>query len=246
MKLATGLIGSVSGSQGGLTASHNRGGAYLRTRVIPTDPLTTRQATVRGIFGGLVSRWTNILTPLQRAGWDTYGNLITRTDTLGNSYTLTGQQAFLRCNTARIQAALAFPTTSWGVIDDAPAIADLGTPASGIISATMAATLFTIAVDIAGGAADDGGVFISVGQPVNVSRNFYKGPWRLASVQDDSDLTAGDLTTSVQMTPAAVTSVWPGPYGPIAVGSRVPLKINVAYSDGRYSSDFISFATVTV
>ena len=43
-----GMIGSMfSGSSGGVTASHNRGGYYLRQRVVPSDPASTLQLKVR-------------------------------------------------------------------------------------------------------------------------------------------------------------------------------------------------------
>ncbi|KKM06452.1 hypothetical protein LCGC14_1743870, partial [marine sediment metagenome] len=47
MLFKSGLITQGSGSIGGLTASHNRGGMYFRARTIPTNPATSFQTVVR-------------------------------------------------------------------------------------------------------------------------------------------------------------------------------------------------------
>ena len=39
--MKTTIVGPLSGSFGGLTASHNRGGQYLRQRSTPTNPNST-------------------------------------------------------------------------------------------------------------------------------------------------------------------------------------------------------------
>ena len=44
------IVASLSGSLGGITASHNRFGAYLRERVIPVNPGTQPQVIVRNAF----------------------------------------------------------------------------------------------------------------------------------------------------------------------------------------------------
>ena len=48
--LFKGTIGAAySGKIGGVVASHNRGGQYFRQHVIPTDPATGLQSTMRAI-----------------------------------------------------------------------------------------------------------------------------------------------------------------------------------------------------
>lgn len=91
------LIGRLSRSAGSTTAGHNRFGAYLRNRVIPTNPSTSKQTAVRGSLGTLSTAWRG-LTAGQRAGWTALGASIVRTDSLGQTYTLTGQQAFVSLN----------------------------------------------------------------------------------------------------------------------------------------------------
>lgn len=91
------LLGPLSRSAGSTTASHNRFGTYLRNRVIPTNPNTTKQAAARATMASLSAGW-RALSAGNRAGWTALGSQMTRLDTLGNSYTLTGLQAYTSVN----------------------------------------------------------------------------------------------------------------------------------------------------
>lgn len=105
-----------SGSYAGLTASRNRYGQYMRTRASPVNPNTTFQATVRARFAQLAQDYRAI-TASQRLGWADLGNQIVRTDSLGQSYTLTGAQAYSLVNGNKLAAGDA-------VVSDAPALSE--------------------------------------------------------------------------------------------------------------------------
>lgn len=94
MKYSPGLlVGQLSRSVGSTTASHNRFGPYFRSRVIPVNPNTSTQVTQRQFLHDASQGWRG-LTANQRAAWTALGLEITRTDTLGVPYTLTGLQAY--------------------------------------------------------------------------------------------------------------------------------------------------------
>jgi hypothetical protein len=76
------FVGVLSRSQGSTTASHNRFGAYLRNRIIPVNPNTSKQADARATLASNSSRYRT-LSEGQRAGWAALGAQITRLDTLG-------------------------------------------------------------------------------------------------------------------------------------------------------------------
>lgn len=113
------LIGQLSKSAGSTTGSHNRFGAYLRNRVVPVNPNTTKQAAQRAIIQAASAGW-RALSDTQRAGWAALGLLMTRQDSLGQTYNLTGLQAYTSnyrntktIGTAQLSAAPALvePTT---------------------------------------------------------------------------------------------------------------------------------------
>lgn len=91
------LIGRISRSAGSTTFGHNRVGAYFRNRVIPTNPVTGPQTLVRGNFGTLAAAYRT-LTSTQQADWIALGANMIRTDSLGQTYDLTGLQAYEAIN----------------------------------------------------------------------------------------------------------------------------------------------------
>ena len=103
-----------SGSQAGTTASRNRFGQYKRTRAIPVNPATAAQGVVRARMAGNSAAW-RLLTAAQRAGWNDLGLSMTRSDSLGQSYNLQGNQAYASVNNIRAVCGLA-------PVADAPAI----------------------------------------------------------------------------------------------------------------------------
>lgn len=91
------LLGQLSKSAGSTTAAHNRNGSYLRIKVIPTNPRTSLTTFARGVVSAFASAWRT-LTAAQRNGWAILGSAMLRSDSLGNPYTLSGQQAYISIN----------------------------------------------------------------------------------------------------------------------------------------------------
>ena len=92
------ILGSLRGSIGGNTFSHNRGGDYVRRRVSPTNPNSTRQQTMRTFLGSLAALWGSTLTPAERGQWNTWADNQNKEGPLGNSISLTGINAFVWLN----------------------------------------------------------------------------------------------------------------------------------------------------
>lgn len=82
-----------SGSTAGTTSSRNRFGQYRRTRAMPTQPRTALQLAIRSQLAGASTIWRT-LTQEIRDAWTVYGATILKTDSLGQTYSLTGSQAF--------------------------------------------------------------------------------------------------------------------------------------------------------
>lgn len=129
------LIEPRSGSYQGLTFSRNRNGQYLRTRATPVNPNSTAQSAVRARQSNNAAAWRG-LTDVQREGWDSLGLSMSRTDALGQTYTLTGFQAYCSINNNNLAAGNA-------IVSTAPALTDPGTLLTATITLTNAA--FSIA-----------------------------------------------------------------------------------------------------
>lgn len=93
------FVGALSGSAGGLTGSHNKGGAYLRERAIPTNPNSSRQQATRTQFGKFAGWWSSELTQAQRDAWNTYAQNHTIVDSIGQDIYINGISWFIMFNT---------------------------------------------------------------------------------------------------------------------------------------------------
>src|SRR5882757_7200221 len=92
-----------SGSYQGVTSSRNRYGQYVRSRATPVQPNTTFQLNQRARFTTNAAGWRSI-TDAQRAGWLSLGLMISRTDSLGQTYTLNGFGAYCSVNNNKLDA----------------------------------------------------------------------------------------------------------------------------------------------
>jgi len=107
-----GMGGQLSGSVGGVVASRNAGGAYLRNRTVPVNPNSLRQQQSRLGFAASAIAW-RALTAAQRAGWDSYAVATPVLNRLGENITISGLAMYVRTNAFRENTVL-------GQLPDAP------------------------------------------------------------------------------------------------------------------------------
>lgn len=91
------MIATASGSIGGQTFSHNKGGAYVRTRAIPTNPSSEAQLRQRSILQSLSSGFQD-LTSGERLAWFDWAQQNPGTNALGRSFLMDGKQAYVKLN----------------------------------------------------------------------------------------------------------------------------------------------------
>lgn len=201
------LIGRLSRSAGATTAAHNRFGAYLRNRVIPTNPQSVKQTAVRSAFSNNAAAWRD-LTPVQRAGWAELGAQMTRTDSLGQTYTYTGLNAFVsvRTNNGTYGSTLsvnppvlATPTAPTGVTLD--------------VTAGIGATVEIAWTSGALGASTKLAVFAA--PPVSAGINFLP-PSRFKLLQ---------VSSAAATSPLDVVTAYELLFGPLQAGEKVVLRL---------------------
>ena len=222
MKFSGGIIGSAfSGSAGGITASRNRFGSYLRDRIVPVNPNTPAQQAVRGFMASLSNDWIDVLTQVQRDDWTTYADNVTLIDALGAPINVTGMNMYVRSNIPALQAGLSRQ-------DDAPSIFDLGAFTNPSLVATASGPTLDVAFDNTDAwANEDGAAMIVYGsRPQNPTINFFKGPYRFA------DTILGNATTA-PTSPAIIAS----PFA-FDAAQKVFASVRVIRSDGRLSGSF--------
>lgn len=108
-----GLAQDVRGSQNGLTYSRNKGGAYVRQKVSPVQPVSSFASLSRAIFAALAQRWAVTLTQSQREAWIAFAATHTFVNVFGDAITLSGIAMYMSVNRAVGQVGGAY-------IDDPP------------------------------------------------------------------------------------------------------------------------------
>jgi len=221
------IFTQASGSIGGLTFSHNRGGPYVRGRGLPTNPGTPEQVAVRNAVAVIVDAWLTVLTEAQREAWGEFAGNVGLPGPLGDFRFVSAQQQYVRSNVPRIQAGLAR-------VDDAPILFDLGQPPTITIQGDASAETLAVAwlADQQWAEEDDAHLLVYSSRPQNPTINFFKGPYRYAGK------IAGDETTP-PTSPQTLTSPFV-----LGTGQRVFLQARVTRGDGRLSGTFRNFGTV--
>lgn len=213
------MVGQLSGSTGSTTASHNRYGTYFRSRTIPTNPNSTSQQGVRGVFGGLAQAWRT-LTQSQRDGWSALAPNVTRVDALGVSYTLSGNALYIGTNINRDSVGDAF-------IDDAPALDSPPVVSALVVAATSGTGVIALGI----GTTIDGGLagnnlIVRASAPRSPGRD-YVGRSELKQIQVLPGNTSFAAPVSIETAYEAVFgSAWVGQVGMEIVLEIFPVSAN--------------------
>lgn len=210
-----------SGSLAGTTSSRNRFGQYHRTRSIPVNPASSAQGTSRGRLSANAAAWRT-LTDLQRAGWRDLGASMTRTDALGQSYTLTGFMAY--CSVNGVLAA-----SGGTLLSDAPA---LTTPPS-LLTAALTITAATASVAYTATPLGTGAKLLVFASPQRSAGRAFEGDYRLVHT-----------SAAAAASPANIFSGYQAKFGTPVVGNKVFLSCVVTVG-GFESGPTVTAAVVT-
>lgn len=200
-----------SGSLAGQTSSRNRYGQYRRTRATPVNPNSTPQAEARARLAENSAAW-RALTDAQRTGWASLGAQMTRTDSLGQTYTLTGFQAYLSVNGNNLAAGNA-------VVSDAPALA---TPEPlTTVTLTCSEDAMTVAYTVTP---------LGAGERVFV----YASPQRSQGRSFEGDLRLVHVSAAAAVSPADVEAKYQARFGVQVEDNRIFFAVC------RYAGGFLS------
>lgn len=154
---------------GGHVLSKNRGGAYMRTKVTPSNPQTSFQNAVRNRLTTFSQGW-RALTQVQRQAWDVAVSNFTKTDIFGDIKNPSGINLYVKLNSniAEIAGtAIVLPPLPEGVV--------------GPLTITLTAAAGTPAMSLAwtGGAVPaDTTWIVRLTPQVSPGKNFIKNLFR--------------------------------------------------------------------
>lgn len=126
------MMVDARGKLGGHVFSKNRGGAYLRTKVTPSNPQTPDQVAQRATLANASSNWKS-LTETQRLAWNEAVTQYSTTNIFGDIVNPSGSVLHTRLNINVALAggsALTAPPLPMGVdtVQGVSAVATAGTP----------------------------------------------------------------------------------------------------------------------
>lgn len=225
MKFKSALVTQISGSIGGLTGSHNKGGMYFRARSIPINANTEYQQEVRNLMSQVTAAWRDVLTPVQRQAWMDYASGSPLLDALGEERRISGLSHYVRSNVARMQAGLAR-------VDAGPTNMGLPTMTPPVITTDVSDSDIDIAFtnSDAWATAVGGAMLVKMSAPQSLSINYWKGPYRYQGLIEGAVVPP---TSPATLEPTLT----------LVAGLQNFFEVRVCLADGRLSSPFRYVAT---
>ena len=179
------MMTDARGKLGGQVFSKNKGGAYVRTKVTPSNPQTAAQTTARSLFAAISGAWSS-LTASQIAAWNTAVDEWKSTDIFGDLLAPTGKELYQRLNNQ-------LQTVGGSALTTPPAKVEL--PNSPVTAAVIAIGAATITLT---GAYTTTGTYVQLyATPVlSAGTSFVKNKLRVIYQVDAASFVAADAYTA--------------------------------------------------
>jgi len=213
------------GKLGGHVYSKNRSGAYVRTKVTPTNPQTASQTAVRNRLTSFSQGWRG-LTEAQRDAWNNAVTDFAKTDVFGDIKNPTGLNLYVGLNSNLAQVGV-------GAISTPP----LPSEVEALVTTSLVASVGTSQVDVTFGPSPvpaDTAFVVEATTGVSAGRNFLKNEFREIAVLD-----AGE--TSVW----AGGSDWIAKFGSLIEGTKIGIRLTpVNKVTGQKGASLVATAIV--
>lgn len=223
MRFTSDLATKVGGRLGNMVGMMNKAGMNLRSWVMPSNPNTTAQQGVRNTLRTLAAAWSGTLTQSQRDGWAVYAATLTFTSKIGVNYQISGFDAYVAANGARIVAGLTR-------IDAPPSLGGFATFTGITPSFNVTAHTLSIAYTATDAWNNEvGGALVIRLSPIGFKAGvtFYEGPFKYAGVALGA--------ASPPASPKVITLA----SGVFAVGTQYAVAVRSVRADGRFSPESI-------
>ncbi len=189
-----GGVSEIRGQLVGNVFSRNTAGAYVRGYSTPNQPESTAQLANRYRFSESSGEWTN-LTETQKKAWKNFS--LDGQDSLGNSYKISGYQAFMSIN------------KNLKLLDVAPILVP---PADAAVDIPLASLEIDTSTELAGPPArksiivnftaspltEGYRLIVSATAKTTIGRQTQKGRERIISISSDAQTTAWDITSDYE------------------------------------------------
>src|SRR4249920_1572234 len=192
------------GKVNGHVISKNRAGSYIRTKVTPVNPRTSFQLAVRSRLQTQSTNWRT-LTAANRASFNSAVKNFQKTNIFGDLKTPSGFNLYQRLNNNLLKAGQA-------ILSNAPAPGSVLTTTIGVLTATVAGQVLSLALTGATPAATT--CIVRATPPLSAGINFVKSQLRI-------------ITTfpAASATPLVLTAAYPVKFGAFLAGQKIFVSI---------------------
>jgi len=199
------IYSDLRGKMGNIVASTGRGGAYVRARVIPSNPQTVDQTTARSRITTLSQAWDG-LTDNQRAQWRAAASNWVSTGIFGDKLEPSGFNLFIKLNANLSVCSIAMIS----VPPAKAAVAALTTFSATQVHAGATTLVYTATPAPAGSS-----YIIEATEPMSAGRSFVKSQYRIIAV-----------IPAATASPYVATAVYAAKFGgPGLVGQKVFFRV---------------------
>lgn len=208
-----GGIQDIRGSIAGQVHSRNTFGNYIRQKVSPVQPRTSRQLEIRNLFAELSRRFSNTLSDEQQEAWRQAAASTPVRDVFGDSITLTGINLYTQLNSLRLLQGLT-PLDDPPPVEEVPSLDSLTltwNPSSGTLEVGFAPTPIPPGLSLC----------VWATEPLNPGVAFVSPKLRLLTILPQG-------TTS----PADITTQYVSRYGGIPLGKRIYVAAELVSENG--------------
>lgn len=217
------MMTDARGKLGGQVFSKNRSGAYIRTKVTPSNPQTQAQAQVRSNLATLSTGW-NSLTASQIAQWNGSVDDWASTDVFGDIKKPTGKNLYVKLNVNLLNSEQ--PTVA-----NPPAKLEL--PA--LVGVDVDVTKATNKLEIDGLPAFADGVYqVEACAPVSIGVNFVKNKFRVISYETQATAGVVDVSTAYN-----------AKFGSVAAAENIFFRIRAIGENGQAGVPLVVKASIT-
>lgn len=219
-------ITNIVGKAGGSVYSTNKGGAYFKNFVKPSNPKTIAQQSVRALFGAIAAAW-RLLTDAQRKGWDKASLDFPYIDVFGDTKHLSGAGLHQKLNGNLSAAGLDMIANAPGVVG-VSSVLDATTNAFSIAASTWG---FELALNAA--MPIDGGFIVEATSKVSNGISNYSGRYR-------SIFTGKISVADNKIEPVAATlgAAYAAAFGAPTLGANIGVRVRVVNENGETSPWF--------
>ena len=216
MKLKFGaIVTDGRGKIGGHVASKNRAGAYLRTKVTPTNPDTVAQRQARSILSSLSQRWSTLFES-QRQGWNEAVKEWGTTDIFGDIKKPSGINLFVKLNSNLLNVGLP-------MVLDVPPKSEV--PAVVIVSASYSISTDTVLIVFDNANANGQIALVRATPKLSAGVSFVKSQFRVIGFE------------TVFMDNLSLAGLYRDKFGAVSTGANIYVSVQLVLVNGQKTTE---------